>query len=261
MLAFAVLVLSLPACGRQVTPSRVYAGTAGEMSITFQTFGPMDFGHVNYLIVFNTSGVGGEPYPTDFENSYCNYSFLFAIGARLGTGSVASPNLYQIYVPSGYTTPQRNYINLNPGSTTITQATSNEFTLTFARSQLNQPSPVTGNNPNNCGNPPTPSPSPVPTASPTPSPVPTAPTPVPTVTPVPTPSPTPSPVIWFINLMTTDQNGVLLDSMGPGGPTDRTFILSENVNSLFSDSRQRSVLVPPSNTAAYIESISIINNP
>jgi len=61
--------------------------------------------------------------------------------------------------------------------------------------------------------------------------------------------------------MTTDQNGVILDSLGPGGPTDRTFVLSENVNSLFSDTRQRTVLTPPSNISAYIESISIINNP
>jgi hypothetical protein len=260
MLAFAILALALTACGRQVTPDRIYAGTAGEMSITFQTYGPMDFTHFNYLIVFNTSGVGTEPYPTDFENSYCNYSFLFGIGARLGSGSVTTPYLYQIYVQPGATVPTPNYINLNPGSTTITAPTSNEFTLTFARSQLDLASPVTGNA-NNCGNPPTPSPSPVPTASPTPTATPTGPTPVPTATPVPTPSPAASPIIWFINLMTTDQNGVILDSMGPGGPTDRTFQLSEDVTKLFSDTRQRTELTPPSNPAAYIESITIINNP
>jgi hypothetical protein len=266
MLAFAVLALTLSACGRQVTPDKIFLGTSGEMSITFQTYGPMDFSHVNYMIVFNTSGVGTEPYPTDFENSYCNYSFLFEIGARGGSGSLAGPALWQIYVQPGQTLPSEHYLNLNPGSTTVTAPQNNEFTLTFSRDQLNQPSPVTSNA-NQCGNPvptPTPAPTPTPSASPTPVPTPTSTASVaPTASP--TPSPTPVPNFapnWFINLMTTDNNGVILDSLGPAGPTDRTFKLSVDITTAFSTTKQRDPGVShPTNTAAYIQSVSIVNNP
>jgi hypothetical protein len=55
---------------------------------------------------------------------------------------------------------------------------------------------------------------------------------------------------------------VILDSLGPGGATDRTFKFSVDITTAVSQTQQRSPGVSaPANTAAYIQSINVINNP
>ncbi|HTV74289.1 MAG TPA: hypothetical protein VME66_11350 [Candidatus Acidoferrales bacterium] len=241
MLAFSALALLLSACGRQVTPNHVYSALSGEMSITFMTSATMDFNHVNYVIAFNTSGNGQEPYPNTFATSYCNYSFIFTLGAGPNGGSVASPALYQVYVTPGSTIASTHYITLNPGSTTVAQPQANEFTITFERSQLDEGSPVNPSD-NPCGS--------------------STPTPTTSATPAPGSSPTAaSQATWLINLITTDANNNVLDSMGLD-LNATGYSISVDVNDSVTETIPRTAgAPPPSNLAAYITGVSIINYP
>jgi hypothetical protein len=262
MLAFSALALLLSACGRQVTPNRVYAGLSGETSITFMTSAAMDFNNVNYVIAFNTSGNNQEPYPNTFATSYCNYSFIFTIGAGPNGGSIASPALYQVYVTPGSTVASTHYISLNPGSTTVTQPQANEFTLTFERSQLDEASPV---NPaqDPCVAAATPGPTTAPTTTPVPSVTPTV---APSSTATQAPSSTASPTTlgqatWYINLLTTDANNNLLDSMG-FDLNSTGYSITIPVNDEITETIPRTAgVTPPQNLSAFITGVTIINNP
>lgn len=244
------LTFLLSACGRQVTGIAVPGASptpnalSGEMEIKFRTFGAMDFNNVNYMIVFNTSGTGGEPYADAFATTFCNYSFAFAIGPTYGTANAA---LYQIFIPPGSTKPAFNQLTLAPGTTSLVLnpgGLQTEFDLIFARSQLNIPSPVNG--PANPCVTATAASSPTPNSSATPSASTTA---------------TNTAQTWYMNLFTTNTAGVPLDAMG-FGVTDTSFVESidttQNLDQTIS--RQPGAQQPPAQSE-YISGFEIINSP
>lgn len=75
------VALTLVSCGRQVTPDRT--GTSGQglqpgyMQIKFNTYQPMNFSQVWYVIALNTSGTGAEPYAINgnSQQNWLDYSF------------------------------------------------------------------------------------------------------------------------------------------------------------------------------------------
>jgi len=217
-LAVVVVAIVLAACGRQVTGLNApNAGSiqAGHMLIRFRVAGPLDFTNVQYLMVFNTSGNQVEPYPQANLTGFLNYNFALVVG---GTQYTSQPLLFQYYLAPGTTSgiqlfritipPQLiNYVADSGGNPTG----GGEFTINFDRSLLY------GVNPSG-------SPTPVP-ASPTPTPTAAAsatPTAGATLNPNVQPT-TAAQQVWAINFITTAPNGVPIDSMGIGGPTDTTF--------------------------------------
>jgi hypothetical protein len=154
------------------------------MQVKFTTAAPMDFTNVQYVIMFNTSTQGGEPYANGFLNNFANYSFAIVVG---GNGTLSQVQVIQ-YVRSpgagGGTiatpqsipyTPQQLQFNLN------SNGQNTQFTVTFDRRLFNgivaTPTPVAGANPN----------------------------------------------LWFVNWFTTNGAGQPIDAPGIGGPQDTSF--------------------------------------
>lgn len=128
--AVSVLALTLTSCGRQVTPNRNSGSSgqfglpAGYMQIKFNTAGQLDFANNWYVLAFNTSGTGGEPYAIygNQAQNWTNWSaeilvyqlqsssqpvaVMWQFITQQGTGSLKAP--YQVRV----TTPQQ--LQLNP---------------------------------------------------------------------------------------------------------------------------------------------------
>ncbi len=248
LVSFALAIVVVAACGRQVTPDPSLKNTnlAGRMVIRFRTNGPMDFTKYTYAVVIDTCG-GGTPYPDAFATTFNNYSFSFLIGGIYGT---AGPALVQYIITPGTSN------SLNPqqvplgASTTQFVPNSNqqnsEFQLTFVREQLNNPLQVAQPCPNitpapngNATVTPSMSPGASPTGTVPPS---TAPSPSTSPSASPTPAPsagvtaTPNPVppqsqpttfaqrFWFFNFFTIDNaTKQVVDSLGVGGSRDTTF--------------------------------------
>jgi hypothetical protein len=209
------------------------------MEIKFNTAGPMDFTNVNYMVVFNTSGTGGEPYANALATTFCNYSFAFAVGPSYGTANAA---LFQIFVPPGSVKPAFNQVTLNPGTTSFvpnTNQQNTQFELIFARSQFNLPAPVNGFS-NPCA-----TATAAPSASATPNANPT----------------TSAQSTWYINFFTTNTAGTPLDAMG-FGVSDTSFAYSLDVNTSVDNiiTRQPGVTQPPA-TSEYITGFEVINTP
>ena len=61
------------------------------MVINFSVKGQLDFTNINYVIVFNTCGVGGEPYPNGCATTYTNYSYALASVRSTATTSRCRP--------------------------------------------------------------------------------------------------------------------------------------------------------------------------
>jgi hypothetical protein len=228
------------------------------MYIRFRTLGPLNFTSLYYVIVFNTSGNGQEPYTASFA-SYTNYSFALVFG---GTGvSGASYQLLQVISTgssAGYTTRavpiNPVYIaNFNPNS----DGQGNEFTFTFNRQLL-----LTVPNPNATA---TPSPSPSPSASPSPSPNPSA-SPTPSPTPAPNATPTISPgtsTLWAMNFFSTDLNFNPIDAIANNGINDVSFTYVVDTTTNF-DRPVNKPLPPPvpvTNQSAQIITVEVINSP
>ncbi|MEO6914086.1 MAG: hypothetical protein ABI182_08720 [Candidatus Baltobacteraceae bacterium] len=231
-LAFVLTALTLVACGRQVTPDRNGgAGGAsglnpGFMQIKFRTASPMDFTNIRYVIVFNTSGNGIEPYTNGYLNNFANFSFAFAIG---GSGvSLPTPTLFEYLKPQGAgggTATQQIQIPYSPQQVqliTNSDGQNQEFTLRFSRALFlflqATPAPSASMSP---------SPSPSPSAAPTSSASPTA-------SPTPASMPTSSAqAIWYINFFTTDVNGSPLDALGTNGKDDVNFTWANDVSTVF----------------------------
>jgi hypothetical protein len=207
------------------------------MVITFGTNGPMDFTNFNYVVVFNTSGTGGEPYPNAYATSFLNYSYAWAIGASYGT---ALPVLIQ-YVLTPGNNNQLNPIQVhyNPPEVALVlnyNGAGSEFQFTFVRTLLYDPLGV--------GPSPSPSPSAAPNATPTPA-----------VTLPPNFSTT-----WYINFFTIDKYNNVQDSLGIGGATDTSFSFSCDITQNFMDPifRQTGANLP-ANAAAQISGGEIDN--
>jgi len=222
------------ACGRQVTPNPPGGDTPGGgltpgfMQVKFRTATAMDFTNVRYVIVFNTSGTGTEPYPL-----YCNASnnwrdcyFQFIVG---GNGASASVRLIQFFRqpgPNNTVTVSTQNLPFTPQDVILTPNTNGqntEFTLTFNRALLFGLTPSGG-----------------PTAPPTAA----------------------AQNTWLMNFFTVDSGGSILDTPGFNGANDVTFSFSVDVTQGF----DRQFTTPPgatqaSNQAAQITSGEVINNP
>jgi hypothetical protein len=242
-----VVSMLLSACGRQVTglpkPGSSASPTSGVqpgfMSLRFRVNAPLDFTDVAYVIVFNTSGNGVEPYANQYVTGFSNYSFAWIVG---GTGPTASTQLIQYYVnlttSSIQTQPvvvPQNLVQLSIG----TSGTPNEFTLQFARVLFNQPNPTQTSSPN------------------------------------PAPTLTPGQLSWNINFFTVNANpangtvGAPIDANGTTGITDTSFVLSVNTTQVVSATSgvTNDPYVKPagstqvSNQAAAINQDEVDNNP
>jgi hypothetical protein len=222
MLAFALAAV-LVACGHQVTPSPNLNNDnlSGRMVIRFRTQQTMDFTNYNYVIVFNTCGVGGEPYPNAYATTFLNYSSAFVFGASTGAAA-AYPLLYQYVVTSG-AIPTQISVPLGASTTQLVlndNGQGNEFQLTFTRNQLDNPLQVSNPCPNG-------TPAPGVSASPSAAPSATASaSPSPGATSTPTTIPSSVTEFWNINFFTIDRTGKVQDSLGTGGATDNSYVLT-----------------------------------
>jgi hypothetical protein len=256
-LAVAVVAIMLGACGRQVTGlGATDAGSivSGHMLIRYRVAGPLDFTDVQYLIVFNTTGNGIEPYPQAELSGFLNYSFAFVVG---GNQYTSSPYLLQYYLAPGTTSgiqtfritipPQlMNYVPNSGGN----PSGGGEFIINFDRSLLYGVN-LTG------------SPTPVASTSPTPTTTATGATAAPTATFFPNAvATTTAQHIWAINFITTDVNGYPIDSMGLGGPTDTTFSYTvdttQSVDNVYTKPTGTSTV---SNLSAQLQGYEVINAP
>jgi hypothetical protein len=214
----------LSACGRQITGlgSATSNSTVqpGFMSLRFRVNAPLDFTNVRYVIVFNTSGSGSQPYANALTSGFQNYSFAWIVG---GTGGNAQPQLVQYFsVPGTGTGLQTQPVVVPPQNVQLQVGTSGnpgEFTLTFARVSFNVPNPAVTASPTSAA-------TSTPTAgpSPTPSATPTGVTPAPSLLPT-----TPAQVNWNINFFTTDPSGNPIDANGTQGILDTSYVQSVNV--------------------------------
>jgi hypothetical protein len=220
------------------------------MYIRYRTLGALNFSSLYYVVIFNTSGNGQEPYAGAFQ-TYTNYSFALVFGGTGITG--ASYQLLQVISTgssAGFTTRA---IPISPLYVTSFNAnsdgTGNEFTFTFNRLLL-----LTVANPLA-----SPSPSPSPSATPT-SPA--------TATPSPNPNPTPSTspgtsTLWAMNFFSTDTSFNPIDGIANNGINDVSFTYVVDTTQNF-DQPVNKPLPPPvqvTNQSAQIIAIEVINSP
>lgn len=236
--------LAVAACGRQVTPEPT-SGTsnlAGKAAITFRTSSAVDYQNLSYVVVFNTTGAGGEPYANAFTTSFTNYSYSFTVGAAAG-GNTALPSLLQYYlVPGGSNQLQSIQIAVDPSLTQLVPnflQQPNQFQLIFDRRQLSANA--------------------LQTAAPAVAPAGPG---VAGAAPVPGPSPTSAAqATWYVNFFTVDRSGNVQDALG-FGPSDTSFIQSFNTQQSVNVPLNRPAgITPPSNGAAFITGGNVQNFP
>jgi hypothetical protein len=202
-----------------------------------------------YVIVFNTSGNGGFPYPNAYLTGFTNYSYSLVFNAQSGT---PSPLFYQFYLnPTSNNGLQRyqrtipvQSLNFEPNDS----GTGNELQVTFNRLLFNQTSPVATAAPATSA----------PTASPSASPTATA---IASTTPGPLQT-TPAQDVWTINFFVLDQFGNPVDSMGSGGANDTTFQLGVDTTQAqdLPYTKPAGSALPPSPNAQ-LAGYTIINTP
>jgi hypothetical protein len=206
------------------------------MLIRFRTAAPQDYTNFRYVIVFNTSGTGGEPLPQAALTGYQNYSFSFVVGGA--SGAVGLPQLLQYYTQPGSSNGiQTIAISVPPNLLQFVpnsggNGAGGEFQIQFSRALLY------GINPGG---------SPTPTAAPS-------------AAPVPNPT-TVAQQTWYINFITTDPSGTPIDSVGLGGATDTSFSATFDTTQSLSNSYQKPVPSSLSNQAAVITGYQVINSP
>lgn len=210
------------------------------MLIRFRTLGVLDFANLDYVVIFNTSGNGQEPYASSFA-SYTNYSFALVFGGTSLTG--ASYRLLQVF-PSGTSAGfqtraipiQTQYVtNFNANSS----GTGNEFTFTFNRQLLNVANPLAS-----------PSPSPAATTGAAPSPGPTS-------------LAQGQSTLWNMNFFSTDLNFNPIDAVSNNGIQDVSFLLV--VDTTMSYDQVFTKPIPPpvqvANQSAQVMVVEVINTP
>jgi hypothetical protein len=246
------------ACGRQVTGLNTPGGgsiPSGTMLIRVNVAGTLDFTNYKYLIVFNTSGSGGEPYPQAYVNGFQNYSYALLFAGPTGSigYSAPTPQLLQYYLNPGTTSGLQTYNVIIPAQSLQFVANSNgngnQFQVEFNRLLLNQPSVTATAGPVASGSPAA-SPSPGTSSAPAGSP-----TPVPLAT-------TAAQQTWNINFIVTDATGVPVDSMGTGGATDTSYSLQVNTaQAVTINYTKPSGAVIPSNPNSQLTGFTLINAP
>lgn len=128
--ALAVLGWALPAAA--VVP--------GTMLLRFRVKGPLDFAHVRYVVVFNTTGDGITPYANALATGFASYSFGWIVG---GSGAPAQPQLVQYFAAPGAGLQGRPIVvPQQDAQLAVGTSGPSEFTLLFARSLFNAPSPT-----------------------------------------------------------------------------------------------------------------------
>jgi hypothetical protein len=220
VLVLSVMALTLVSCGRQITPDRSTSPTGlqpGYMEIKFNTYQPMDFVNVWYIIALNTDGTGVQPYPFNGnqQRNWLGYSFELVVFALAGQ---TAP---QVSLIQFVTTPA-------VGGGTIKYPTQ---ALTVNPQQLQLYPNCNGSQTQFCviidrhvfsglG---------VGSATPTPSPSASA-TPSPSASPTPTPAPPAIGGIWNINWFTVSPSGgpsatgTVIAAPGPLGVNDTTWL-------------------------------------
>jgi hypothetical protein len=224
-----LLLAPLAGCGHQVTPDRIYGSQPGTTAVQFSVEGQLDFVNINYLIVLNTCGVGGEPYPNGFSTTYKNYSYTFAVGPAYNNSTVL-PNLFEYYISGGVLRPFP--VLLGSSSTTFIPDVTGDgttFQIQFTQHQLDNPLNIT----NSQGQ-----------------------------TPCVQVGGTDTATTWYVNYFTLDNNLNVLDSLGLNGPTDTTYTLPIDIATTV----QKQVVRPPgyqhaSNPNAWITGGQIISFP
>jgi len=248
--AVGAMAVGVAACGRIITEPKSSGNPlsipSGDMYIRFRTAGTLDLTNLYYVVVFNTSGNGLEPYAAAIQGSYTNYSFLLVFGGTGITG--ASYQLLQVISTgssAGFTTRpvQINplYVqNFNPNSN---PSSGNEFTFTFNRLLLlTVPNPLT-------------------TATPSPNPAATA-----TPTPAPGSGPTTSPgtsTLWALNFFSTDTHFDPIDAIANNGINDVSFTYVIDTTTTFDQPVNKPIPAPVqvTNQSAQIVAIEVINAP
>lgn len=118
------------------------AMAAGTMMLRFRVNGPLDFTKVRYVMIFNTTGNGMEPYANPITG-ISNFSFAWVVG---GSGGIAQPQLLQYFTAVGTGTGLGTRpVVVPPQLAQLLIAGSGapgEFTLTFNRALFNVPSPT-----------------------------------------------------------------------------------------------------------------------
>lgn len=251
-LVLLVTAFILSACGRQVTPNKNGGASglsSGYMQYKFRVAQPFNFTKYTYVVVFNTSGNGVTPLPFGTRTNFAGYSFAIQV-TQSGTGVSASVGQY--IIPNGATFPTFQPYTV-PGQLLQLQLNSNgptEFTVSFNRAIAASILKTT----------PSPSPSSTPTATPTPS---------SSASPSPTSSPTATPVpglaaVWLANFFVTDNtaNGVIVDSLGPGGANDTSYISPQyDTTTNFDVPIYVQTGNHPSDAAAQIANSEMLNTP
>ena len=287
--AFAAAVVTVAACGHQVTPSLNATSNnnlSGRMLLRFRTKAAMDFTNYDYFVVVNTCATGNSntPLPNVYGSTFLNYSYSLSVGASSGGVSTTSPYLQQYILTQSSTNPLNpQYVPVNPSLTTLElndNGSNNEFQLIFTRSQLDNPKGVAQVCPNIAA-----SAAPTATASATVSPTASAgasPTATPTLaagaTATPTATATASPTAtavapnpagtlysqhyWYFNFLVLDhRTGQPVDSLGIGGATDTTYNaqpIDTTSTNTYTVNKQPDV-APPSAGAAQIDGGEIDN--
>jgi hypothetical protein len=219
------VAFTLASCGRQVTPDRTGTNaqglSAGFMEVKFNTYQPLDFVNVWYVIALNTDGTGQQPYPINGnqQRNWLGYSFELIVYQLPGqTGPQASLWEFTQQNVSGVTVkvpapiiayaPQQ--IQLTPNCDNSQTA----FCVIIDRHLFSGLSGAT----------PTPSPTSSASSSPTPS-------PTPSTSPTATPAPPAVAGIWNVNWFTVtptsagpQAGGAVIDAPGPLGVNDQTWL-------------------------------------
>ncbi|HEX3550341.1 MAG TPA: hypothetical protein VHT53_08200 [Candidatus Elarobacter sp.] len=194
-------MMLLPACGRQVTGLDLPNGAIvpiGQTLIRFETAGPLDFQNVSYLIVFNTSGNGQQPYAQGYNSDFKNWSAYFLVGG--GSTYANFPGLEQVYQNPANGSSQSFNVVIPVGTvnfqTSIPSANAAYgFQITFNRCLLDLAPPTSSQPPppnvnrvcplyNNIG------------------------------------------TIWNVSLFTLDRTLSPIDSLGTNGPNDTSYVFS-----------------------------------
>jgi hypothetical protein len=246
----AAMVMMLGSCGKQVTG--LNTPTSGELVqpgwtlIRFETTGPLDPSNYAYLIVFNTTGDGNEPYALGYNSNYTDWSYAFEIGGN--TGYVNQPGFIQYYQnPSTGSVAQPYNIQYTPAELVFdTQLagglTSSGFEIRFNRCMFDLPPPA-------YSGPATPAPSPRPAGTDCP--------------PFTYFSPGHLTNTWMINLFTIDRSNTVVDSLGQG-PSDTSFKLTPlNTGATINDFQYIKPVsnAGPQNSSAQIYAVEIFNSP
>jgi hypothetical protein len=243
------MVMALGSCGRQVTGLNTTTTNLvqpGWTLIRFETAGPIDPSNYEYLIVFNTTGDGNEPYALGYNSNYTDWSYAFQVGGQ--QGYVSQPGFIQYYQnPTTGSVAQPYYIQYSPNNLVFTTpiqggVTSNGFEIRFNRCMFDLPPPT-------YSGPATPAPSPRPVGS--------------TCPPFTYGLAGRLTNTWQINMFSIDRTNTVVDSLGQG-PSDTSFKLTPLDTTASVNDFQFIKPVTnsgPSSASAQIYAIEIFNAP